>query len=113
MKVTTRKGKAFVKLDGDLTVARAVDLKGALVTSLSKATEIEINLAEVTYIDLACLQLMCSAHLTAFKEGKTLFLKDPSLPIFLEAKESAGFIYSKPCRSVSTGDCFWVDGGKE
>ena len=111
MKVTTRKGKAYLKLKGELTVARAADLKGALVTSLNKAKEVEINLAEVTNIDLDCLQLMCSAHLTAFKEGKSLYLKDPSLPVFLEAKQSAGFIYSKTCRVVSTGDCLWVDGG--
>ena len=113
MKVTTRKGKAYLKADGELTVNRAADFKDALVTSLEKANEIEINLNEVTDIDLSCLQIMCSAHLTAAKSGKSLFVKAPSVAVFLQAKENAGFTYSKPCRFASTGDCLWVDDGDE
>lgn len=109
MKVTTRKGKSYLKADGQLTVARAADFKKALETSLEKANNIEINLNQVTSIDLSCLQLMCSAHLSAAKAGKSLSIKDPTFPIFLEAKENAGFTYSKPCRFVSTDDCLWVD----
>ena len=70
MKVTTRKGKAFLKPDGELTVARAADLKDALVKSIEKADTIEINLADASLVDLACLQLLCSAHRTAAKKGK-------------------------------------------
>ena len=113
MKVTTRKGKAFLKPGGDLTVAQAADFKNALVNSLARAEEIEINLEEATNIDLACLQLMCAAHRSAAQEGKSLFIKNPAVPVFIEAKELAGFNYSKPCRHVSTGDCLWIDGGND
>ena len=112
MKVTNRKGKAFLKLDGELTVARAADLKDALVKSIEKADTIEINLADASLVDLACLQLLCSAHRTAAKKGKILTVKDPSLPVYLEARKNAGFMYTKPCRFVSTEDCLWV-GGEE
>ena len=113
MKVTTRKGRAYLKPNGDLTIARAKDFRDALVTSLAKANEIELNLVDVTNIDLACLQLMCAAHLSATKEGKSLTIKDPALPVFTEARELAGFNYSKPCRHVSTNDCLWISGGNE
>ena len=113
MKVTTRKGKSYVKLEGELTVSRAEDFKDALVKSLDKADEVEINLDDVTGIDLSCLQLMCSAHLTAFNKGKTLAIKDPSSSVFMEARKTAGFIYSKPCQHVSSDGCIWVGEGEE
>ena len=113
MKVTTRQGKAYLKPGGELSVAQAADFKDALVNSLARAAEIEINLESVNTIDLACLQLMCAAHRSAAKEGKSLFIKDSTLPVFIEAKELAGFNYSKPCRHVTTGDCLWIVGGND
>ena len=112
MEVTTRQGKAFLNLDGELTVARAADLKEALLKALEKADNIEIHFQDVTGIDLSCLQLFCSAHRTAAKEGKMLTVKDPSLPMYVEARKDAGFMYTKPCQFVTTGDCLWV-GEKE
>jgi len=112
MKVTTRKGKSFLKLDGEVNIARATDLKDALLKSLEKAETVEINLTDVTGIDLSCLQLLCSAHRTASKKGKILTIKDPTLPMYIEARKNAGFMYSKPCQFVTTGDCLWVGGDK-
>ena len=108
MKVTTRKGQSYLKLEGDVNVGRAAELKDALLKSLEKAETIEINLHDVTAIDLSCLQLLCSAHRTAVKEGKTLTIKDQELPLYIEARKNAGFMYSKPCRFVTTKDCLWV-----
>lgn len=112
MKVTTREGKSFLKLDGEVNVSHATDLKDALIQSLEKAETVEINLNDVTGIDLSCLQLLCSAHRTAAKEGKTLTIKDPSLPMYIEARKNAGFMYSKPCSFVTTDDCLWVGGNR-
>jgi len=112
MKATTRKGKTILKPDGELTVPRAADLKDALVNALSNADSIEINLEEVTRIDLACLQLLCSAHRTAANTGKRLTVRDPSAPVYLEARKNAGFMYNKPCRYVSTDDCLWIGGNE-
>jgi len=112
MKVTTRKGKSFLKLDGEVNVAHATDLKDALIQSLEMAETVEINLNDVTGIDLSCLQLLCSAHRTAAKKGKTLTIKDPALPMYIEARKKAGFMYSKSCRFVTTDDCLWVGGNK-
>ena len=112
MKIITREGKAILSLDGKLTVDRAADLKDALLKSLKKSDTIEINLTKVSSIDLSCLQLLCSAHRSAAKEGKVLAVKDPASPVFLDARKNAGFMYSKPCRFVTMEDCLWV-GGEE
>lgn len=112
MEVEIRKGKALLSLDGELTVARAAELKDALARSIDSADSIEINLDKASGMDLSCLQLLCSAHRTAAGKGKVLTIKDQSLPVFLAAHRNAGFIYSKKCRYVSTDDCFWVGGEK-
>lgn len=108
MKVTTRKGKAFLKLDGEMTVGRASEFKDALLKSLEKSDTVEVNFNDVDKVDLSCLQLLCSAHRTAATKGKTLTVKDQSLPLYIEARKNAGLIYSKPCRFVTTGDCLWI-----
>ena len=110
MKMTTRKGIAYLKPDGDLTVVRAADFKEALLNSIDKADTIEINLVNVTEIDLACLQLLCSAHRTAINKGKAFAVKDPSIPVYMEARKQAGFIFDKSCSYSSTDDCLWVGG---
>lgn len=110
MEMEIKKGKALVSLEGELTVARAADVKDSLVKAIDSADSIEINLDKVSGMDLSCLQLLCSAHRTAARKGKVLAIKDQSLSVFLEARRNAGFIYSKQCRYVSTDDCFWVGG---
>lgn len=112
MEKQIRKGRALVSLDGELTVARAAEIRDSLVRAIDSADSIEINLDKVTGMDLSCLQLLCSAHRTAAGKGKVLAINDQSSPAFLEARRNAGFIYSKQCRYVSTNDCFWV-GGEE
>lgn len=112
MKITTRKGKSFLQLDGEINISRAAELKDALLESLEKAESVEVNLDNITGIDLSCLQLLCSAHRTASKEGKKITIKDPTLPLYVESRKNAGFMYSKPCRHVTTDDCLWVGGKK-
>lgn len=108
MKVTNRKGKAYIKLRGALSITEAAAFKTALVDSLNSMDAVEINLDEVESIDLACLQLLCSAHRTAANKGKQVAVKMPLPSPFLEAREKAGFVYTKQCRFVSTNDCLWV-----
>jgi len=112
MKKEIREGKALVSLEGELTVARAAVVKDSLVRAINSADSIVINLDKVSGMDLSCLQLLCSAHRTAARRGKVLAIKDQSLPLLLEARRNAGFIYSKQCRYVSTDDCFWVGGAE-
>ena len=113
MKTTTRKGTVFLKVDGDLTVSRAGEFKEALLGSINKAKTVEVNLDDVAVIDLASLQLLCSAHRTADKQGKKLSVKEPAPQPYLEARRKAGFMYSKECRFVSTEDCLWLGGDKQ
>ena len=104
MKITTREGKAYIKITGDLSIASASELKDAFIKSFEKADMIQINLDTVTNIDFACLQLLSSASITANKRGKTLSVKNPSVPIFEKAIADAGFKNSNSCSFESLID---------
>ncbi len=56
-------------LQGELTVDRMADFKNELQQSLNSTDSLEIDLDQVTKVDLACLQLFCSAHRTAIRDG--------------------------------------------
>lgn len=112
MKVTNRKGKAYIRPRGNLSITEAAELKSALAHSIDNMESIEINLDDIESIDLACLQLLCSAHRTAANKGKTMAIKQPPPSLFSEAQKIAGFRYGKPCRLVSTNDCLWVGGSE-
>lgn len=110
MKITIKQGKAHVQLKGDLSVADAADLKNFLVDSLARADAIVINLDRVTSIDLACLQLFCSTHRSAAKNGKKFMIQEPVPEPFIKARKAAGFMFNK---QFATEDCLWIGGDSQ
>jgi len=58
-------------LKSDITIQISSELKEKLIKALDNSDNININLENVSNIDLSCLQLLCSAHDTALKENKT------------------------------------------
>ena len=65
-----------VRLDisGSMTIASAGELLSALTEAFAEALTIHCNLSGVKEIDAAGLQILCSSHRTAVKEGKEFFL---------------------------------------
>jgi anti-anti-sigma factor len=59
-------------IEGELTIYTASTLKASLLTFLNSGDELEINLAEVTEIDTAGLQLLILIKREAAKAGKLL-----------------------------------------
>lgn len=55
----TKKGKhCKLALEGELTIYNAADLKTAMLEHLKSATEMEIDLSEVSEVDTAALQVL-------------------------------------------------------
>ena len=73
-----KKGKIYtMSIKGDLTIESSQPLKEALLDVFSKNSTIEVNLDEVTDIDLSCMQILCSAlRLLRFGPGEI-----PAIPI--------------------------------
>ena len=107
-KVKGKKSAKTIRLDfsGPLTVKNVAELKNILLSTLDEEETIVINLAEVTEIDLSSLQLLCSAHQYALKNGKEISLNDPEGNL-LSAGTTAGFSGGKKCRYERNEGCLW------
>ena len=116
MTATKKKSKNVVHIEGELTVAHAAGLKEKLMQSLRSSGNIEIDLDKVTKIDLACLQVFCSAHRTAIRDGKEWCMSNRDNSVFIGAGEDAGLGYYTKCTFDPTVDCLWKrveEGGTE
>ncbi|MFH0724820.1 MAG: STAS domain-containing protein [Pseudomonadota bacterium] len=97
-------------LRGELTIARAEELKAALSESLQGAASVRIQLADVGAVDLSCLQLLCSAHRTAAVLGKSLTLEGEVPPMIRETMKYAGFTRQKGCAFSPHTNCLGCGG---
>ncbi len=67
-----------LRLDGELTIYRAAEVKQLLLDSLHGAAAQEIDLSGVTELDTAGVQLLMLAKRSAEAEGRTLHLANHS-----------------------------------
>ena len=89
---------------GEFTIFTAAALKDRLVETLdSNSNDLEIDLAEVTEIDTAGLQLMVMAKREAATRGKTLRFAHHSAPVLdlLDLCDLSGF-FGDPVVILST-----------
>ena len=111
MPITTIGNKVQVVLDGDLTVANAVELRNLLLEALTAEGEyIEVSLEGVTGLDLSFMQMMCSAARTARNRNKELSLTGTKSGVLLQARKAAGYIRQLGCNYNPTKSCIWVGG---
>lgn len=65
---------ALLFIEGDLTIRRVQELKGVLLARLAQSPALEVDLAGVTEIDSAGVQLLLLAQRTARASHKELQL---------------------------------------
>jgi anti-anti-sigma regulatory factor len=97
---------AELRLDGELTVWRAAEIRDALAAILAApgapSGDVAVDLGGVGAADAAGLQLLCAAHRTAAAQGKTLRVRLG--PEVARAAERAGLRPRPGCRT----DCLWT-----
>jgi anti-anti-sigma regulatory factor len=98
----------YLAVGNALTIEFAAELKKAIIDALADATHLEIDMRRVTTIDLCCLQLFCSAHQAAVKEGKFLELLNAGEG-FVESIRETGYIRHVGCLTNSGQDCLWTE----
>ncbi len=103
-------GTATVTLAGDLTIANAAELRDMLVKALAEADRVAVCLGQVEDMDLSCLQLMCSAHRTALRQGKDFVFLDRRPEAFTRIADKAGFLRCRSCTLNPGEDCLWLGG---
>lgn len=80
-------------IEGELTLQRACEMKESLLARLAKALVLEVDLAGVTAIDSAGLQLLLMVRREARASGRDVRLVSPS-PAVLTLFESIGLACS-------------------
>lgn len=92
---------------GRLSIEEVIPLRDGLLAALNPHAEITIDLAGVEDLDLACLQLLCSACGSASIRGKRLSLRGAENPALTQTLRGNGLNYRENClRSRKTG-CLW------
>ncbi|HAR95965.1 MAG TPA: hypothetical protein DCR97_08400 [Deltaproteobacteria bacterium] len=98
----------LIRVEGELTVQHAAELRTCLLSALSSAQSVRVDLEALEDMDLTCLQILCSAHKSALFAGKVLCLGNKIPEHFKNTLDTAGFWRSQGC-TIDTGDsCLWI-----
>jgi anti-anti-sigma factor len=97
-----------LSLEGALTVQQAKELKDALLSALSRAERVSLRLEQVTEVDIAGLQVLCSAYRTAVNKNKSLLLAGPVPDGFAKVVADSGYSCRSGCLVNSKTRCPWI-----
>jgi anti-anti-sigma regulatory factor len=98
-------------LEGELTLPHAEELRKALLSAILAAADVSIGFGSVQEVDVSCLQLVCSAHRSAFRLKKRVSLGGSLPPVVKEAAEAAGYARLKGCKRDCDKSCIWMAAG--
>lgn len=82
--------KAIVRLNDEVTIENAADLKMILIKAFDEADQIMLDVSNLSATDITCLQLICSANKTAAELDKQLTLTGHS-EVLKNTADLAGF----------------------
>ena len=93
---------------GDLTVRRIAELKTQLETALAAAAQVSIEIKNNAECDITLMQLLCSAHRTASRQGKILGFCGEFPDQLKMVLNLAGFSRHIGCALDVCGSCLWA-----
>lgn len=99
-----------LRLDGDLGIQRASELKKVLLEAQDGVKNLILNLEGVTGADVSGLQLLCALHRTVVKENKGLTVTGDISPSFGQAVRDAGYERERGCPRDRDQSCLWKAG---
>lgn len=105
-------GTRVVAIAGSMTIQHGVEIKDALMIAMESADTLQLDLAEVTEIDLIGLQFICSVHLAAIAGNKRFSVRRAGNEVVAAAAHGAGFDRHIGCNQDTEHTCIWAGGGK-
>ena len=99
--------KSIITITDELTISSAEEFRKVLLEAFGAADEISIRITALEAIDLACLQVLCSAHQSAVRSGKKLRFDLPPPPLFRTAVNDAGYSRLSECTMNQDKSCLW------
>ena len=104
------KGQETLKLAGDLKIERAGELRDTLLRAFEGTGDLLVDVTGVNEVDVACLQVFCSAHRSFLKAGRLLAFESTPPPEFSKTLAEAGFGRERGCTLNRTRTCLWALG---
>jgi anti-anti-sigma regulatory factor len=101
--------KCVITCDGELTDNQLHDVRTALIKGLINSEEVALDLQNITNTDLACLQLLCSAHRSAGRLDKHFTFAGPRPDMLNRVAASAGYLRQVGCRLDKDRTCLWTE----
>ena len=99
--------KSTITLAGELTISSADELRRLLLETFAAADEIALKVDPLEAVDLASLQVLCSAHRSVVRSGKKMFFVVPPPQTFKAAVADAGYTRLKECPMNQNNSCLW------
>ncbi len=106
----TKKGTCRISASGALTIESAGELHVVLRQELENSMGVSLDLGNISEVDVAGLQLLCSAHKTARKSGKLMSIEKASKGL-LDHVDGSGYIHHRGC-SEEFEPCLWSREGE-
>ena len=85
-----REAQCFVRLEGEINIAAAAELKNVLLQALASEKEVRVDLERATELDVTALQLLWAAERGARGSGRGFALAGRLPEEILEAVMDAG-----------------------
>jgi anti-anti-sigma factor len=100
-----------LRAEGDLSIQDASGLRECLLEALSSTGTLLIDLSGVQSVDLACLQIFCSAHKTYSQAQKGIRISGDLKDGVVRSLSCVGIV-PEACDIKPHGPCLWTTGGR-
>ena len=98
----------LITIEGSIDIQNAEELKSNLIIALQAVDRIYVNIERLDDIDISCLELFCSAHLTSVELKKTISFWSCIPGTFRTKLTDTGFIHHTGCTHDKDKNCLWV-----
>jgi anti-anti-sigma regulatory factor len=105
----TRDEGRVMRLTGDLSIETASRLRNELLEALESAAPLEVDMGGAGSMDLACAQVLCSAHRSFHQAGQTMTLAG-GVSESLRSSLAALSVTPGACGLPCAPDCLWKQG---
>lgn len=107
MNMSARGLEGRVQLQGSLTLRDAKQMQGLLLEAISASREVQIDVRDVSEIDVSIIQLIISARKSAEQRGRKLVLVTGPDGAFRAVLARAGFLGDGGARRHADEE-FWI-----
>jgi anti-anti-sigma regulatory factor len=115
MAIVHREDKDDIKIlrvQGNLSIQDTSVLRSCLLEAFGSSENLLLDLTGAQTLDLACIQVLCSAHKTFSKAQKSISITGKIPEGIVRALASVALI-TDACDRESHGPCLWSTGGED